>query len=439
MSEKYQQIKNIFSEVLEVEPLPDNIKINKFYTISDYIKGVYKHICKEHYGEMSKGAINFLGISQTKLDELLIEIICSNMYCDVALILQIIGAKGKRHEYFLSDIGVFGSKSKKTIERFRKRLNPKRLTERKRKIIPNNENSSYYIPTIANVFMETLFVKRKDIFDISEVFVDVFRALFYDTDEQVKDDSRTTNIGLIKSYQLWEFTADTLFQVSEMYREILNGKSEYKYAELTLVEKLFGLITLSDILSKDFTKTELLFITEGLSKLCSLGYCNMTELIISKVNKRNLGAFNDFIEEYIYPLCAECITTVLRELITYIGRLETDKRIEYVNTFLKVCQNNIAYEVSDIKLGNAVGTKSNLILELFKVLYCLPEKDDEEGIREYIVRLCIDYSDEQTITDDKGQITFITNVSYKDLSYLRENDDGAFYEYPTDDEYYRGK
>lgn len=443
MSEKYQYVKNIFSEVLDREPLPDNIKINKFYTVSDYIKAVYEHIHKEYYGELTKDAISFLGISHTELNGLLIEIICSNLYCDVSLISQIIASKGKRHEYFLSELGVFGSENKKTIERHRQRLTPNRLTGRKCKIVlPNQENYAYYIPTLAEVFRETLFVKRNDIFDISEVFFDVFKALFYDADEQVKDDRQTTDIGLIKSYRLWEFTTDTLMQVSNTYQEVMTGTSNYKYAELNLIEKLFGLITLSSIIEQDFTKTELRLVADGLSKLHSLGYCNMTELIVGKVRKNNIEAFRDFIEEYIYPLCSKCITIILSELITYIGRLETEKRSKYVDTFLKVCQNHITYRVSDAKIRNMVDTKSELMLELFKVLHHLPEQDDKEAIREYLISSYMDYSDERTIIDKNGKLTLIADVSYKDLSYLRESKDVDFYEDTSDDEikkYFRGK
>lgn len=442
MSEKYQYVKHIFSEVLNTQPLT-NIRINKYYTVSDYIKAVYEYIHKNHYGAMTRDAINFLGINHLELDGLLVEIICSNLYCDVALILQIIGAKGKRHESFLSEVGAFGSENKKTIERFRKRLNPERLTEGKRKIVlPNQENFSYYIPTLAEVFRETLFVKREDIFDISEVFLDVFKALFYDTDEQVKDDRRTTDIELIKSYRLWEFTTDTLIQVSDIYQEVLTGNNKYKSAELNFLEKLFGLITLSSIASEGFTKAEIPLVADGLAKLRSLGYCNMTEFVISKVNRNNLGAFTDFIEEYIYPLCSECITTVLSELITYIGRLETKKRSEYVDTFLKVCQNHITYRVSDVKIRNMVDTKSDVMLELFKVLHHLPRQDDKEAIREYLISSCMDFSDERTITNKNDQLTLIADVSYKDLSYLRESKDVDFYEAASDDEikkYFRGK
>ena len=443
MSEKYQYVKNIFSEVLDREPLPDNIKINKFYTVSDYIEAVYEHIHKEYYGELTKDAISFLGISHTELDGLLIEIICSNLYCDVSLISQIIASKGKRHEYFLSELGVFGSENKKTIERHRQRLTSTRLTGRKCKIVlPNQENYAYYIPTLAEVFIQTLFVKREKHFDISEVFFDVFEALFCDMDEQVKDNRRRKDIGVIKSYRLWEFTTDTLIQVSDIYQAVITGTSKYKYAELNLIEKLFGLLTLNSIVAQEFTKAELCFIADGLSKLHSLGYCNMTELIVGKVRKNNLEAFRDFIEVYIYPLCSECITTILSGLIAYIGRLETEKRSEYVDTFLKVCQNHITYKVSDVKIRNTVATKSDLMLELFKVLHHLPEQDDKEAIREYLISSYMDYSDERTITDENGQLTLIADVSYKDLSYLRESKDVDFYEDTSDDEikkYFRGK
>ena len=59
LSEKYEQIKNIFSDILETEPLKE-INIKDYERKIDYIKDVYNHITKKEYADMKKMLFSFL-------------------------------------------------------------------------------------------------------------------------------------------------------------------------------------------------------------------------------------------------------------------------------------------------------------------------------------------------------------------------------------------
>ena len=76
MSEKYEQIKNIFSDILDLE-LCNEINIKDYERKIDYIKDVYSHFAQNKYADIKKEAVQFLGISHIKFDEYLLEIICS--------------------------------------------------------------------------------------------------------------------------------------------------------------------------------------------------------------------------------------------------------------------------------------------------------------------------------------------------------------------------
>ncbi len=65
-----------------------------------------------------------------------------------------------------------------------------------------------------------------------------------------------------------------------------NIKNKYNYAEIVFLEKLFGLMTLSEITSLGFETKEAKTIAEIMSSMQSLGYNSMTKLILSKINEK---------------------------------------------------------------------------------------------------------------------------------------------------------
>ena len=414
MSEKYQQVKNIFSDILETEPLKE-ISIKNYMVKRDYIKDVYNHVTKENYADMKKDAIQFLGISHSQLDEFFVEIICSNLYCDLSVILQIVGDKRKRHEYFLGELDVVGNEYKTTIERFRKRLQPERINKIEKLKISDDE-CIYYAPTLIRAYKDTLLIKRDgtDILDISDVFIDIFKALFYDTDEQTKDSSYTKSIRQIKAYRLWEFTPATIQQVANIYQKVFDSSNSYKYAENVFLEKLFGLLTLNEIISKNFGEKELIFITRGMGKMHLLGYSRMTKLIASKICYKNYHIFEDVISSYIYPLCSECIVAILNDVITYIARIESKERASFIEDIRNVCHNNSTKMPNKDLLNNI---ESDCIMDMFKTLFDLPKDSKDKNEKTKVLRTYLSSLKGSYIYTDIVEGKEITKAVVNDMSY----------------------
>lgn len=414
LSEKYQQIKNIFSDILETEPLKE-ISIKDYRIKIDYIKDVYNHITQNKYADIKKDVMQFLEISHSKLDVFLIEIICSNLYCDLALILQIVCNKTVKHEYLISSLGIDGDENKTKAERLRKRLQPNRInTMEELKLVKDTENV-YFAPTVASAYKEALLVKRSetDILDISKVFIDIFKALFCEAEENSK------SIRLIRSYRLWEFTPETIHEVAKIYQQVLSNENSYKYAEIIFLERLFGLLTLNEILSKDFNKKDIIFVTESMRKMHSLGYSSMTKLIASKINHKNHHVFDNVITQYIYPLCSECITTILQEVITYLATRKIEEREEVIERLLKTCSSNLM-QISD--KGLLENIKSNYTMDMFMTLFDLPQdiKKKENKTKALIVYLASQsgsYSYTEEIEGAVKTISIVNDRSYESLYY----------------------
>lgn len=416
MSKKYEQIKNIFSDILDTEPLKE-ISIKNYDRKIDYIRDVYNHITKDKYADMKKEAIQFLGISHSQLDDFLIEIICSNLYCDLALILQNLGNEVIKHEYLIASFGIDGSENKTAAERLRKRLQPDRMNTMEELKNVKDDECVYYAPTVISAYKNTLFVNRvgTDILDISTVFIDIFKALFCETDEQTK------NVRLIKAYRLWKFTPDTIHEISKIYQQVFGGENLYKYAELIFLEKLFGLLTVNDILSQDFNKKDIVFVTKGMGKMHSLGYSSMTNLIVSKINYKNHRIFEDIITRYIHPCCSECIATILKHVITYLGTRKNEERALIAESWLKVCCGNLVQISGKYLLKNI---KSDYTMDVFRTLFDLPEDNENsenkaKALIFYLTSQSGSYSYTDEIDGESKTKSIVNDRSYESLSHLR--------------------
>lgn len=416
MSEKYQQIKNIFSGILESKALKE-ICIKDYLNKTDYINAVYNNLTNNKYADMKEDAIRFLGIPHDKLDELLTEIICSNLYCDLALILQIVGNKRKIKEHLFGEITGFDVACKKIVSRFEARLKPERLNkEEELKIISDNDHV-FYAPTVIKAYKEALFVKRvgTDILDISTVFIDIFMALFCEFDESSK------NVRLIRTYRLWKFTPETICEVAKIYQQVLSSDNAYKYAEIVFLEKLFGLLTLNEILSKDFNKKEMIYVTAGMGKMNTLGYSSMTRLIASKINYKNHHVYDDVITEYVYPLCSECITAILHDVITYLAAIKIEERERLVAGLLNACSRNLV-QLSNNGLLDSI--ESDSTMDAFITLFDLPknlkkQEHKRKALKTYLCSQLDSYSYDKEIGDESKTISIVNDRSYESFSRLQ--------------------
>ncbi len=326
MSKQNERIKEIFSAALDKEAIK-GISINKYASKKDYIKDVYNHITQNKYAEMRTDAADFLGIAPTKLDELFMETICSNLYGDLALIWQIVAEMGKHPLFFISEFGVTEKEKEKTIDRVERRLRSDRIEKLEDlKKISDNDNI-YRAPVVMPAYRDILIVKKEKSDDIyvSKIFTNIFRTLFYDTAEQKEDEFYKKTIRQIRRYRLWEFSSDTFQHLAKIYQEVCFSKNKYKHAEIVFLEKLFGILTLNEIFEKNFKNEELTYVTKGMGRIHLLGYTNMTKLLASKINLKNHHIVEEIIDMYIYPLCSACILTILNDVISYIFRIEKKK------------------------------------------------------------------------------------------------------------------
>lgn len=415
MSEKYQQIKDIFSGILESEILKE-ICIKDYTNKTDYVKAVYSNVTKNKYAEMKKNAIQFLEIPHSKLDDLLIEIICSNLYCDLALILQIVGNKRKIKEYYYGEIAGTDANNKKVISKLEGRLKPDRLNKKEELKTISDSEHVFYAPTVIKAYKEALFVKRSgtDILDISTVFIDIFKALFC----EAKEDSK--NVRLIRTYRLWKFTPETICEVTKIYKQVLSSENAYKYAEIVFLEKLFGLLTLNEILSKGFNKKELTHVTTGMGKMNTLGYSSMTRLIASKINYKNHHIYEDVITQYVYPLCSECITAILYDVITYIATIKIEERETIVAGLLNACSRKLVQFPSNDLLKSI---EYYYTMDAFKTLFDLPKdlkkKEHEiKALKIYLSSQQDSYSCDEEIDEDIKTTSIVNDMSYESFFRL---------------------
>ena len=393
MNEKYSTIKTIFSGILDDKPI-DEIRFSNYHLKNDYIKDIYADVIRKNYPDMKSAAIKFLGITHSQFDAMILEIISLNLYCDFALMLQILGDKKYKHEYFLTSLGIDDTDNKKTKNRIMKRLNPMRLKKTNRLYIKNKNKFQYSTPTLIRAFKDTLFVKRSgtNIMDISEVFIDIFKFLFIDTDEQANDKRYSQNIKLIKSYRIWKFTPNTIQQIATCYQNVAISNNPYKYAEIVFLEKLFGLMTLNEIFLCRFKDKDLPSITDSMSLMQTLGYSSMTKLIASKITRKNYYVFEDMISSFIYPLCESCITTILSSVLSYTEKIVSNQKTSCLENLLHTCLKNTQPMINQ-NMFKSIENHPHTFHAMFRTLFNLPDPKSFDALAEYLTCYVQDNAD----------------------------------------------
>ncbi len=396
---------------------------------------------------MRTEAAGFLGIAPTKLDELFMETICSNLYGDLALILQIIVDKGKRPAFFWGEFGVTEKERERTSDRVMRRLRSDRIeTLEDLKKISDNENI-YRAPVVMPAYRDILLVQKEKNDDIyvSTIFTNIFRTVFYETAEQIEDKFFKKTIRQIRRYRLWEFSSHTFKHLAKIYQEVCFSKNKYKHAEVVFLEKLFGILTLNEIFEKNFKKKELTYVIKSMGRMHLLGYTNMTKLIASKINFKNHHIVEEIIDMYIYPLCSECILTILNDVILYVFRIEIKERQWFVEKLLDDCLNNTA-QINDILMTKCI--QSDCLPDMFKTMFDIP-KDDEPIVEDipplitYLTTLRGSYIYSEYVNNDSDndkkairRINIVNNMCYQNLSYLHENiDTGNVWEQLTEEDF----
>lgn len=347
MGTGYDDIKLFYKNILEKESICKNINV-PITEFSDYILSVCQEIEKTKFCKYKQSAIELLELPQCKLNELIIDAIYSNLYCDILLILQNINEKKfrMRHEVFLTSIECNEKLdfeiSLACKERFRRRMQPKRLNIVDKVAIKlNSSRFGIDSPTLIRVFKETLLIKRPEteILDISKNYADIFLSLMFDTDEESSLSELKKSRELIKAYRLWKLTNDNTKFILSLYENVLNGPvNGDKFAQIMLLEKLFGIYTIADLFLHKKGRATIL---ESFSQIGGLGYCSLHKQLVEKISGTNYKAIRRIIYKYIQPFCVDVLSEIVKTIIKFLDESNTECGIEFLINALSECKKNI--------------------------------------------------------------------------------------------------
>lgn len=436
-------IKNIYAPILCTNQ--KRIKITDFLLFADYVRGVYKDVLRKEYSDDTSEpteALNddssddtlkpteILNVDSSEFDNLMLEMIFSNLYEYLTLILQSLENKGMRHESYLMSLKLSDNEYKKYSGRFRKRMQPDRIQIKGissfKHVYSHNYNMEgiseikYYIPRLLKAYRDVILIPRKgtSIIDISKYYYDIFTALMYEEESNLCNKEYTNNKELIKSYQVWDFSNGTISQIEDMYKLITkqndaensdknNGVNSDKLSEILFVEKLFGLITISELLNKECEEKEYIKFAHSISLMNCLGYSRLHKTIIQKITWETADVYERMIDEYIYPVCTKCMIECINEIIYYIDRFETEKRIAVVKKFRNACREkmqrspllsegisyNLINRIKKIKRERIKDLDCNAAVELVKELKYSRINKDSETEKEFAIKsLMRDYA-----------------------------------------------
>lgn len=324
----------------------------------------------------------------TKLDNLMIEAIYSNLYCDIVIILQNINKKHTTtHEQFITRLQYDSNEnlkiSKKCIERFRKRMQPGRL-----KLIDKfrigDETTCCYCPSVSRVYKDVLFVRRNNcgVWDISENYADIFSYLMFDTDEEASREALKKSKEILKSYCIWDFSKSEVSGIREVYQNIFKGSHDNifktdSHAEFMLMEKMFGFFNIAKLINFDSTSDNNIKRSYLLQKL---GYTSLHEYLLEEIYLNGNYCLEHDIENHIYPVCYRTLHEVINNIIYFIKEsTSVEETTEFLNAILKLCKSKITFIPDENMLAPISSVTGKRVARIIKVrnsLHRLKSKED---------------------------------------------------------------
>ncbi len=450
-------IKNLYESILYTTQ--SEFKINDFSSFADYVRKIYIDLLRREYVTETSKSMKLLEIGRTELDNLMLEIIFLNLYEYLTLILQLLKSKGERHEAYLMSLDLPGEEYKKYSERFRKRMQPNRLGLNgiKSFIYTCSHNYhfdgippiKYYTPRLLKAYRDVLFIHRQEtnIIDISPYYSDIFTALMYEKETDFNNNEYMENKKLIKSYQLWNFSNSTISQIEDIYSMIISSNHALhgdKLVQLLFIEKMFGLISLSELLTKDCNKNEYIKFAHSITLMNCLGYSSFHKTIIKEIDSETATAYEMMIDEHIYPMCTQCITICINEIIHYISRIATEKRIDFINRFRNACIDkiqkspivadrltyNIVSKVKQIKKYRIKTLDDDFAVKLVKELKYQYTNKNSDYEKEYAIKsLMRDYKLEYNIGIDNVEVYDCGVIDLTFDEYDNEDTKSPFYNF----------
>lgn len=436
MSNGYVKVKSVYKYILDGDKSKYSIKDN---SLEKYINlnydDVIKSIDEEEGFDYTQAVAEIMSVSKDELERLIKDTIYSNFYCDFELILQNLDPEKHRviRKHIIGDLNLNSSEAK----RFRTNVQPGRLNTFDKLADVEKVSDSYFqeilkraycVPNMLQVYKDVCFVKRQgtDIDDFSNHYVNIVKMLFCDTDEDVKNKTRKRAKKIIRSGATWKLKAEDIDLIIELFENVcLRPVSGYSFSEQMLIEKLFGIITLSHFFVKksQYSEENLINMIKAIRTIHQLGYCELHSKIISNMTEDNYKKYDRIIKEYIYPICMGILTTTLNDVFSYCYHISNEKRVESISRFLETCKKNCnSMRLTGDSLVIKKAEKKKLVCQMKTLLDVPISFQNSEEEFDYIFRHSdVDWEDH---FDEKYRETYkdyfdvlVYNLNFAGLSY----------------------
>ena len=249
------------------------------FIMAKYLEGMYDYVVNKKYAKKLKEYISILNIDENEFKELAVDNINLNFYCDICLILQKLTTKNALQQSVvyenISGKGITGSSDE---SKFRKRLQLGSLNSTTSATVKDIDGYTCYIPNLIQAFKDVFFVQSEENNTqyISEEYFDIFKVLMYDFAGEL-------STGKIKSYRIWEFTSEEVKKLLILYKEIDKAEGMFnanKIAEFMLLEKMFGLATISKLRLSGLKGIKLKDVLTSVATIKNIGYSPLTEKVL---------------------------------------------------------------------------------------------------------------------------------------------------------------
>lgn len=405
------------------------------FNFKEFVSSTYDNLVNTKYTGHEKFATHGLKLPSDILKASILDIIFSNLYCEFLLFLQNLDESnhGMRHEIFLTSteynktLNVNVSQNCK--ERFRRRMQPNRLNLIKKVKIKSNDKISFYSPVLLRAFKESLLIARPntEVLDISKNYADIFYSLMFDSDEEAASEDIKTSREIIKSHRLWKLTPnDTSFILNLIQNVIDNEHGGDQFAQIMLLEKLFGLHTIADLWNlkinghfDDFSR----ILVYSLSTMRRFGYCLLHQYLIDSITIRKPFIVKDVIDRYLYPICTDMLKIILKTIFKSLESYDNEQRVNAIARLIDVCSENSEVAFSYDAIFTLLEIPPELLVELIKginglniiqdssydfliKLLGIVKLEDGEGMKNYL-----------KIFSSKSYKEQFYNLKYKNIDY----------------------
>ena len=460
---------NIFDDIRKEDASIPKIASSKYSSISTYITDVFESDISDRSMEDSQDwylptSCEIMKMEEKEFKRLLLGTIYNNLYFFLVVISQNINQEKITREAYLKDIihhanNIQQADKEKFVSRFRQRM--KRAIKNKPILIKQTKEKEkvtdyvgqkigdyyeiyeYYMPPLLMTFYETIFVPRvnTNIYDISSNFIDIFTMLMNDLNET--NNSVDKKRKLIKQHKVWEFTDEVIKFICETYQKISQTEISQKnpeaispmgdnFAQLLLLEKLFGISSISKVLQKPGTKIEKNKYINCIKPLVRFGYSPLHESIIGKLKADDYFVYGHMIRDYIVPVIRSVLRTSLYDILYHLDMLSYNDRKEFIQ-----------------KVKSDIKNSQLLALSEFPYIIVNSRKSDREFYIKCINKF-VGISENVTRHPDreKGADSFLINSIYDTYAdcypqhpkYLRKRQPDTFTEcYPQHLKYRRKK